>query len=154
MAMAIKAPRVEAAAVHPWVAAGAGSVQFSVVGGPVGDWPRLGKHVQRAEEIGLDSYWCPDHPLLLPDCWTTVAAVAASTSRLRLGSLVAYIDYRNPVGLARSVADVDRMSSGRAVLGLGAEMLREQAERVAPVVVRPGVGVSSLGHAAMSGGAG
>jgi alkanesulfonate monooxygenase SsuD/methylene tetrahydromethanopterin reductase-like flavin-dependent oxidoreductase (luciferase family) len=105
---------------HPWVASGQQVVQFGVVGGPRGDWPMLRDFVQMAEELGFDSFWRPDHPLLLPDCWISLAAVAASTRRLRLGSLVSYVGYRNPVLLARMAADVDRISQGRVVVGLGA----------------------------------
>lgn len=105
---------------HPWVEIGRQSVRFGIVGGPRGDWPALRDFVQMAEELGFDSYWRPDHPLLLPDCWTSLAALATSTRWLRLGSLVSCVFYRNPVTLARTVADVDRISQGRVVLGLGA----------------------------------
>jgi alkanesulfonate monooxygenase SsuD/methylene tetrahydromethanopterin reductase-like flavin-dependent oxidoreductase (luciferase family) len=108
------------AASHPWVANGQGQVRFGIVGGPMGDWPTLHDFVQMVEGLGFDSYWRPDHPLLTPDCWTTLAAVATSTQRLRLGSMVSCVFYRNPVLLARIVADVDRVSQGRVVLGLGA----------------------------------
>jgi alkanesulfonate monooxygenase SsuD/methylene tetrahydromethanopterin reductase-like flavin-dependent oxidoreductase (luciferase family) len=110
----------ERAYTHPWVSNGQGTVRFGIAGGPTGDWPALRDFVQMAEELGFDSYWRPDHPLLLSDCWTTLAAVAAVTSRLRIGSLVSCVFYRNPVLLARAVADVDRISQGRVVLGLGA----------------------------------
>jgi alkanesulfonate monooxygenase SsuD/methylene tetrahydromethanopterin reductase-like flavin-dependent oxidoreductase (luciferase family) len=106
--------------IHPWVASGQQSIRFGIVGGPHGDWPALRDFVQMTEELGFDSYWRPDHPLLLSDCWTTLAAVAAVTQRLRLGSMVSCVSYRNPVLLARMVADVDRISRGRVVLGLGA----------------------------------
>jgi alkanesulfonate monooxygenase SsuD/methylene tetrahydromethanopterin reductase-like flavin-dependent oxidoreductase (luciferase family) len=57
-------------------------------GGPSGDWPALRDFVQLVEALGFDGYWHPDHPLLRQDCWTTLAAVAAVTRRLRRGSLV------------------------------------------------------------------
>jgi alkanesulfonate monooxygenase SsuD/methylene tetrahydromethanopterin reductase-like flavin-dependent oxidoreductase (luciferase family) len=106
--------------VHPWVADASRAVRFGIVGGPSGDWPALRDFVQMTEDLGFDSFWRPDHPLLLQDCWTTLAAVATVTRRLRLGSLVGCVFYRNPVLLARTVADVDRISQGRVVLGLGA----------------------------------
>ena len=53
------------------------------------------------------------------DCWTTLAGVATITRRLRLGTSVACTAYRNPALLARMASDVDRMSQGRLVLGLG-----------------------------------
>lgn len=113
-------PAISPSPAHPWVAAGQGRIRFGIVGGPSGDWPALRDFVQLAEELGFDAYWHPDHPLLRQDCWTTLAAVAAVTRRLRLGSLVSCVCYRNPVLLARMVADVDLISQGRVVLGLGA----------------------------------
>jgi alkanesulfonate monooxygenase SsuD/methylene tetrahydromethanopterin reductase-like flavin-dependent oxidoreductase (luciferase family) len=53
------------------------------------------------------------------DCWTTLAALAVHTERLRLGSLVSCVYYRPAALLARMAADVDRLSGGRLVLGLG-----------------------------------
>jgi alkanesulfonate monooxygenase SsuD/methylene tetrahydromethanopterin reductase-like flavin-dependent oxidoreductase (luciferase family) len=111
---------VHSGGVHPWVANGQQAIRFGIVGGPSGDWPALRDFVQLAEELGFDGYWHPDHPLLRQDCWTTLAAVAAVTGHLRLGSLVSCVAYRNPVLLARMVADVDRIAPGRMVLGLGA----------------------------------
>ncbi|HEU0028110.1 MAG TPA: LLM class flavin-dependent oxidoreductase [Ktedonobacterales bacterium] len=111
---------VEQTPSHPWVESGRQSIRFGVVGGPRGDWPALRDFAQMAEELGFDSFWRPDHPMLVPDCWTSLAALATSTRRLRLGSLVSCVFYRNPVLLARMVADVDRISQGRVVLGLGA----------------------------------
>lgn len=106
--------------VHPWVTGGQGQVRFGIVGGPMGDWPTLRDFVQTVDDLGFDSFWRSDHPLLTPDCWTTLAAVAASTRRIRLGSMVSCAVYHNPVLLARIVADVDRVSGGRVILGLGA----------------------------------
>ncbi|HZG69535.1 MAG TPA: LLM class flavin-dependent oxidoreductase, partial [Herpetosiphonaceae bacterium] len=51
--------------------------------------------------------------------WTTLAALATVTNTIRLGPLVACAAYWNPVILARAAADVDRLSEGRVVLGLG-----------------------------------
>jgi alkanesulfonate monooxygenase SsuD/methylene tetrahydromethanopterin reductase-like flavin-dependent oxidoreductase (luciferase family) len=50
---------------------------------------------------------------MVAECWTTLGAVAVSTQRLRVGSMVGCAYYRNPVLLARIAADVDRMSQGR-----------------------------------------
>jgi alkanesulfonate monooxygenase SsuD/methylene tetrahydromethanopterin reductase-like flavin-dependent oxidoreductase (luciferase family) len=40
------------------------------------------------DELGLDSLWVPDHPMFITDCWIALAAYAAVTRRVRLGTLV------------------------------------------------------------------
>ena len=76
-------------------------------------------YVHRLEAWGFDAYVRGDHPTRNTDCWTIFSALAVSTTRIRLGVLVASIHYRHPVLLARQAADVDRLSGGRLVLGLG-----------------------------------
>ena len=105
---------------HPWVTQDASGVRFGIANGPLaGDWRQLAEFVARVEALGFDSYWVRDHPLTGPDCWTTLSALAATTRRIRLGPLVSCVTYRNPILLARMAADVDRISGGRLVLGLG-----------------------------------
>ena len=107
---------------HPWVAEGQGRVRFGVFGGagPRSDWPAFRDRLQLVEALGFDSYWLTDHPLdHTSACWTLLAAAAGVTSRIRLGSLVNCVYYCPPALLARMVADVDRFSGGRAILGLG-----------------------------------
>jgi alkanesulfonate monooxygenase SsuD/methylene tetrahydromethanopterin reductase-like flavin-dependent oxidoreductase (luciferase family) len=72
-----------------------------------------------AEEVGLDGVFVPETPRLFPDPLVTLAALAMTTTRVRLGSLVIVAPFRHPALLARMVADVDRLSGGRLVLGLG-----------------------------------
>src|SRR5579859_2510070 len=105
--------------VHPWVQEHQAKPGFglSTVGG--GDWRALRELAQAAEEHGFDSIWLPDHPLLGYDSWTILAALAEATKRIRLGTMVTCVYYRHPVQLARIVADVDRISGGRVILGLG-----------------------------------
>jgi len=62
------------------------------------------------------------------ECWTTLAALAASTSRVRLGSLVTGNTYRFPPVLAKMAAQVDIISNGRLVLGLGAAWQQNEHE--------------------------
>src|SRR5689334_9153133 len=112
---------------HPWVTSGQQQVRFGIGGGPfAGDWSVLREFVQMVEDLGFDSYWRPDHPVFGPDGWMTLAAVATSTHRLRLGTTVSCVFYRHPLLLARIVADLDRISGGRAVLGLGAGNLEPE----------------------------
>jgi alkanesulfonate monooxygenase SsuD/methylene tetrahydromethanopterin reductase-like flavin-dependent oxidoreductase (luciferase family) len=107
---------------HPWVAEAERRMRFGIVHPLLGselDWPEVLRRVQQAESLGFDSYWFSDHPLLNPDCWTRLAALAVPTRTIRLGTMVSCIYYRHPALLARIVADVDRMSGGRVVLGIG-----------------------------------
>src|SRR5579859_3957982 len=104
---------------HPWVASHAEGIKFGIAMAPSGDWAKAKEIVQAAEELGFDSLWLPDHPLLGWDSWTMLAGLAEATKRIRLGTMVSCVYYRNPVHLARAVADVDRISGGRVVLGIG-----------------------------------
>jgi alkanesulfonate monooxygenase SsuD/methylene tetrahydromethanopterin reductase-like flavin-dependent oxidoreductase (luciferase family) len=84
----------------------------------------------KSEELGFDSAWLHDHlvgvslvdrpsdPCL--EAYTTLAALARDTKRLRLGVMVTCVAYRNPAYLAKMGATVDRISDGRFVMGLGA----------------------------------
>ncbi len=104
---------------HSWVEECAAEVRFGIANGPRGDWPALSEFVAVVEELDFDSFWSSDHPVPSAGCWTTLAGLAATTTRIRLGSLVACIYYQNPVVLARTALDVDAMSGGRLVVGLG-----------------------------------
>lgn len=106
--------------IHPWVQEGLQQLRAGVGFLDTGiDWHRTTEYVQAAEELGYDSIWVPDHPLLMPDCWAHLAALAAITHTTRLGPLVNCICYRSPLALARAANDIDRWSQGRLVLGLG-----------------------------------
>ena len=105
---------------HPWVAEGTERVRFGITGPPRPDWGAMRDLVQSVEALGFDSFWVPDHPMILGHAtWTTLAALATVSNTIRLGPLVACAAYWNPVILARAIADIDRLSGGRAVLGLG-----------------------------------
>lgn len=88
-------------------------------------WPDL---LSLARELDLnsrfDSFWMPD-ALVAPDAaklepFTVLAAIAAVTSRLRLGTLVAGNAFRYPAVLAQTVSTLDHISGGRITLGIGA----------------------------------
>jgi alkanesulfonate monooxygenase SsuD/methylene tetrahydromethanopterin reductase-like flavin-dependent oxidoreductase (luciferase family) len=86
---------------------------------PLTDWATALRLARAVEDMGFDSLWVSDHPTHTLDCWTILAAFAAVTSRVRLGPLVSCLFYRSPLQLARQAADVDRLSGGRLVLGIG-----------------------------------
>jgi alkanesulfonate monooxygenase SsuD/methylene tetrahydromethanopterin reductase-like flavin-dependent oxidoreductase (luciferase family) len=105
---------------HPWVAEGMNRIRFGISIYPQpADWRHFIAVVRRMEEQGFDSYLAYDHPTAHADCWTALTALAMGTERIRLGTIVDCIYYRPPYLLARQAADVDRLSGGRLVLGLG-----------------------------------
>ncbi len=75
---------------------------------------------RRAEELGYDALVMPDHLGRQLSPISALAAAAAVTSRLRVGSFVYANDYRHPLLLAREAATLDQLSSGRLELGIGA----------------------------------
>ena len=76
---------------------------------------------ERAEALGFDSVWVGDSVLARPrlEALTTLAAVAARTKRVQLGTAVLLPVFRHPVVLANEVANLDLLSQGRRILGLG-----------------------------------
>jgi alkanesulfonate monooxygenase SsuD/methylene tetrahydromethanopterin reductase-like flavin-dependent oxidoreductase (luciferase family) len=93
-------------------------------------WPDLRAMALRAEELGFDSVWTGDHLLYRRpgddrargpwEAWSVLAGLAAVTSRITLGPLVAATAFHAPAMLAKKAATVDEISGGRLVLGLGA----------------------------------
>jgi probable F420-dependent oxidoreductase len=75
---------------------------------------------RRAEELGFDTVLAADHVGMGLSPLPTLAAIAAATSTIRLGTLVLNNDMRNPVQLAWEVMSIDVLSGGRFELGLGA----------------------------------
>ena len=92
--------------------------------------PRLGAIAAAAEDAGFESLWVMDHLLQIPfigrewlemmESYTTLGFLAACTSRIRLGTMVTGITYRNAAHLGKIVATLDVLSGGRAQCGLGA----------------------------------
>jgi alkanesulfonate monooxygenase SsuD/methylene tetrahydromethanopterin reductase-like flavin-dependent oxidoreductase (luciferase family) len=114
---------MQESARHPWVESRKGKIGFALQavaahasGHQGAALIRAGEH---AERYGLDGFFLGDHPAWAPECWVHLSIVATRTERIRLGQLVASSPYRAPLLTARLQADLDRLSNGRSILGLG-----------------------------------
>jgi F420-dependent oxidoreductase-like protein len=95
---------------------------------PQAKWAKAVEVAQLAEELGFDSLWVYDHFHNVPkpahetmfECWTTMAAISQRTSRIKLGQMVGCAPYRNPGLLAKITSNIDVMSGGRLIWGIGA----------------------------------
>lgn len=107
---------------------------------------------RRAEALGFESIWLPDHPVMpvhtstpLPetppgkgeipehysrmcDPFVAMAMAAAATTRLKVGTGVCLVPERNPILTANEVATLDAFSNGRVLFGIGAGWLKEESE--------------------------
>jgi probable F420-dependent oxidoreductase len=93
---------------------------------------------RRAEQLGYATLYVPDHPGSCASPFVALAAAAAVTSEIRLGSYVVNAGVREPILIASDVATLDVVSGGRALLGLGAG--HTPAEWAAVGRLRPDVG--------------
>src|SRR5260370_23390247 len=86
---------------------------------------------RRADRAGYDAVWVGDSIVAKPrlDALTTLAYLAGITDRVRLGTAVLLPALRHPVVLAQQLANVDQISRGRLVLGLGVGWSLPSAER-------------------------
>lgn len=100
------------------------SLSFGVITFQALAYGELRDDAQFAERIGLDSLWLADQAvpdqLSILEAWTALAALAADTSRIRIGTLVTNAAIRNPMLLARQALTVDQVSEGRLDVGIGA----------------------------------
>lgn len=102
-------------------------MRFSAWPGSATEWDKLLDLCTHIEQTGWDGLWIADH--FMPnqadtsgptqEAWTALAAIAARVPRVRIGTLVTGNTYRHPTVLAKQAAQVDIISGGRLVLGIG-----------------------------------
>ena len=99
-------------------------------------WPDWLAAARAAERLGFEAIFTSDHYLSVmhhrdrdrgsSDAWTMLAALAASTSTIRLGTMVSPVTFRSPAVLAKAAVTVDRVSEGRVEIGMGAGWWEEE----------------------------
>jgi F420-dependent oxidoreductase-like protein len=95
---------------------------------PVDAWERTVSVAVQAERLGFESVWVFDHFQTVPvprdeitfESFTTLAALGAQTSRVRLGHVVICAGFRNPALTAKMISTLDIQTGGRIELGIGA----------------------------------
>ncbi len=98
--------------------------------GTFADIYRLTELAREAEDNGWDGFFLWDHlnepqpgsrtpPVPMLDPWVALAAIAAATKRIRIGTMVTPVARRRPWKLARETVSIDHLSGGRLILGVG-----------------------------------
>jgi F420-dependent oxidoreductase-like protein len=106
-------------------------MRFSIWPSPAQSWDDIHEITAHCEQTGWDGVYFADHfmpngPGPQPvdgdtlECWSIIAALAATVPRLRIAPLVTSVTYRHPAVLAKIAAAVDQVSGGRLTLGVGA----------------------------------
>jgi F420-dependent oxidoreductase-like protein len=101
---------------------------------PVDAWARTRSVAKQSEALGFESIWLFDHFHTVPrpkleitfEAFTALAALAAETSRVRVGHVVLCAAYRNAALTTKMISTLDAISAGRAELGLGAGWKRDE----------------------------
>jgi alkanesulfonate monooxygenase SsuD/methylene tetrahydromethanopterin reductase-like flavin-dependent oxidoreductase (luciferase family) len=116
------------------------SLRFGIITIQDLPWPTLVEHWKHIESLGYDSVWVGDHFVNSQniednwfDGWMLLAALAAQTSTIQIGTLVTNIIYRNPALIARQAQTLDHISNGRLALGIGATSERDPSHRMTGV---------------------
>ncbi len=102
--------------------------------GTFSDIHRLTELAREAEDNGWDGFFLWDHlnepPVPMLDPWVALAAIAAATKRIRIGTMVTPVARRRPWKLARETVSIDHLSGGRLILGVGlGGMAKEEHSR-------------------------
>lgn len=98
-------------------------------------WQETRAAAEEFDRLGFHSVWFNDHLYGVPmpsigimEAWTSLAAVAAVTSKVELGTLVSPVGFRNPALLAKMAATVDQIAGGRVIVGIGGGWFAQEFE--------------------------
>src|SRR5437868_2019409 len=103
---------------------------------PTEAYETMTRVAQEADALGYHSIWLYDHFHTIPtpmqeitfECWTSIAALARDTTRVRLGQMVTCNSYRPPALLAKMSSCIDVISNGRLIVGMGAGWYQHEYE--------------------------
>ncbi len=101
---------------------------------PLDAWRRTTEVARQADRLGFESIWLFDHFHTVPrptdeitfESFTSLSALAALTTRVRLGHIVICTAFRNPALTAKMISTMDSISGGRMELGIGAGWKRDE----------------------------
>ena len=104
------------------------NVELTDIKDPIEAYEVMTRVAQAADEVGFASAWLVDHFHTTPrpsqevtfECWTTTAALARDTRRIRIGQTITCNGFRNPAQLAKMASTFDVLSHGRLNFGIGA----------------------------------
>jgi probable F420-dependent oxidoreductase len=133
---------------------------YSLPGEHALEWDAMAEHALQAERLGYDSLWLSDHLFLDIEKYggpatrhaafeplVTLAALARTVSRPRLGTLVVCEALRPATVLAKALATIDRISDGRLDVGLGAGWYEPEYEAIGLPFPSPGERLDRLAEA-------
>jgi alkanesulfonate monooxygenase SsuD/methylene tetrahydromethanopterin reductase-like flavin-dependent oxidoreductase (luciferase family) len=108
-------------------------------------WPVMVEEVRYLEDLGIGTVWLGDHYAWVPhpgdpmlEAWTSLAALATQTTRVRLGTMISNVATRHPAMLAKQAATVDCITGGRLDLGLGAGYFEHEHQWLGIPFLTPG----------------
>jgi probable F420-dependent oxidoreductase len=115
----------------------------------VGNLPadRWLEHVRHVESLGFSTLFLPDHFSNQWDPTATMAATAAATQRLRVGTLVYDVDFRHPIVFAKQAATLHLLSGGRHEFGIGAGWMETDYQSAGIAYDSPGTRIQRLDEA-------
>lgn len=127
--------------------------RLDLVGIPTDEhWPTMLQVAKTIEEVGYESLWVYDHFHTVPvatqevtyEAWTLMAALAATTDRIRLGQMCTCNSYRPPSYLAKVAASIDVISGGRLEMGIGAGWYEHEYDGYGYEFPKPSVRIGML----------